>query len=180
MATFTIEVDLKWYDSEDGTLDEVLEERILSGVIAKISNQVSNQVESKIGNFISEQVTEIANEKLIEQIDNFFDTEFTKVDRWGDVIKTTTPKTELKNMLDGFLKDKVDSDGRLTTDSWNNNKNRMEYILDRTAQKHIEQYKKGIAQQVLEGIKDDINKEAQQRVVDSILSDYNLKKLIGK
>ena len=45
--------------------------------------------------------------------------------------------------------------------------------------KQINSFISNISKDVVSGIKDDINKEAQERITKAILSDYNLKKIIN-
>lgn len=175
MAKFNIEVELDWMYEDN--VDEAVKQEVISTLKQEVFKKIEEDIEKEIKQLVSENIEKTINKKLIDYMDNFMNEEFEEIDRWGDAKEVVTPKEKLKSMLDNFLKAKVDSRGRL--DSYGN-ETRLNFVLDETAKKHIKQYQSGISEQVLEGIKEDINKETQERVVKSILSDYDLKKLIGK
>ena len=115
-----------------------------------------------------------------EFIDEFMEKSFDRVDKWGDVVeKNVNVKQLLKERLDGFLNQEVDKNGEVSTYSYDNKTNRIEYVLNNVAKKHISKYQQTISDDILNKIKEDINEETRKNVVDSILSDYSLKRLIN-
>lgn len=175
MAKFNIEVELGWM--YEGNVDQELKQELIDNLTQKLFEKIEDEIEEVIQKEVSKNIDETINKKLLEYMDEFMDHEFKQVDNWGRVKNVTTPKKRLIELLDNFYEEKVDERGRL--DNYGR-QTRLDYMLGETAKEHIRKYQKGISDQVLEGIKEDINKETQERVVKSILSDYDLKKLIGK
>lgn len=176
---FNVEVEIDWL-GDDWTVDEKFACELNKKIEDKLVDRLIEGVDKDITKNISERVNDTIDEKINSFVDEFMDKGFTQVDRWGDVIKeNVNPKDLLKEKLDSFLTSKVDKKtGKSTNDSYSSEQ-RYEYILSKTAKEHIAKWQQEVSDNVLKEIKKDINEETRQKVVDAILKDYNLKKLIN-
>lgn len=120
-----------------------------------------------------DRIKELAEQKRTSLQDLASDLGFgvNSIYKWG----TNTPRVD-KVKLDDFLEEKIDKEGRVAQ---YNGQARYLHVLDQTAKNHIAKYQQGVSEDVLKRIKEDINTETRNKVVDSIMKDYSLKKLIG-
>lgn len=176
---FKVEVDIDWL-GEDWTLDEKIQFEIMNKVEDKLVERLIAGFDDDFVKKTSERAEKLIDDKINEFVDNFMGKEFTRVDEWGDVIEeNVNVKQLLKDRLDKFLSEKVNSKGQVSRRSYDNNTNRIDYVLNEIARKHIEKYQQGVSDDVLRRIKEDINNQTREKVVDSILNDYSLKRLVG-
>ncbi|MGL4695216.1 hypothetical protein [Enterococcus larvae] len=176
---FNVEVEIDWIE-EDGTLSDELNHRLQEKIVEAAVGKLFADASNSISETVIEKVNAAVDDKINSFINDFMNKEFDRTDRWGDVIaKGITPKNLLKEKLDEFLTAKVNKNGQVSSYSYDNETDRLSYILSKTAQEHISKYQQGISDDILRKIKEDINEETRKKVVDSILSDYSLKKLIN-
>ena len=174
---FNVEVEIEWL-GEDWTVDEKFEHELNKKLEEKLLDRLVESVDSDLVTKVSKRVNEVIDERINSFIDEFMDKGCTQGDRWGEVIKeNVNPKELLKEKLDSFMTEDVDDKGKSTSDNWSSKK-RYEYVIDKAAKEHIEKWQTGVSKDVLTKIKKDINEETRKKVVDTILSDYSLKKLI--
>lgn len=168
-----VEVDLDWFN-EESEVDDQIKER----VITKIAEQVVTGISSNYKATIADLAKNKIDEQINKMMNDFLEQGFTPVDSWGDPKgKEVKIKQLLKDKLSKFLEEKVDGYGKVN--NYNNGTPRYQHILNETSKKQIDTFLNNISKEVISGIKHDINEEAKNRVVKSILSDYSLKDLIN-
>lgn len=166
-----LKTDIEWIN-EDGSIDEVISSTIQKAVI----DVVVKKVESSLCERVMKKADEIIDEKLKTLTEEFMSKGFNVYDNWGDIKQVNVNvKDLLKEKLDKYLIEKVDSNFKTTT---YNGKPRYSVVLEKTAEKSINDFMGKISKTVVEGIKNDINAEARERITNSILSDYKLKDII--
>jgi len=168
----SVDFNLDWIE-EERDLDEAIQSRIISEVVKKVSEKINETAIEKI----SLKVNEILDEKIKTMFDDFMDKSFDVCDQWGDVKhKNVNVKNLLKEKLDKLLTEKVDLNGNPTQ---YNGTLRYLQILDQQSKKQIDEFITNISKNVIQGVKADINEEAQKKITKAILGDYDLKKLIS-
>jgi len=168
----SVDFNLDWIE-EERDLDEAIQSRIISEVVKKVSEKINETAIEKI----SLKVNEILDEKIKTMFDDFMDKTFDVCDQWGDVKqKGVNVKNLLKEKLDKLLTEKVDQNGNPTQ---YNGTSRYLQILDQQSKKQIDEFITNISKNVIQGVKADINEEAQKKITKAILGDYDLKKLIS-
>ena len=168
----SVDFNLDWFE-EERDLDEAIQSRIISEVVKKVSEKINETAIEKI----SLKVNEILDEKIKTMFDDFMDKSFDVCDQWGDVKhKNVNVKNLLKEKLDKLLTEKVDLNGNPTQ---YNGTLRYLQILDQQSKKQIDEFITNISKNVIQGVKADINEEAQKKITKAILGDYDLKKLIS-
>ena len=166
MAKFNITVDIDYVD-EDGNLDEVLYDKIVSSVVSKVSDKVVEKMTASVKEKIDEEslkVSEKISEKLNEYMKEFFESPRDIYDKWGDLVKSNTSVREmLKNACDNFMNAMVDDSGKPTTSSsWGKQiYSRAEYMvrkvvnvdMERTIEKATEEISKKIKEKIATEVK---------------------------
>ena len=108
MAKINVTIDLDWI-GEDNSLDEEIKGEIVSSVVNTLSEKVLDELSEEV----EKQISDTIGTRLNEYMDKFFDTPRDITDRWGEVIKEgVTIKSQLKDALDNFMGEKVDSYGK--------------------------------------------------------------------
>lgn len=175
---FNVEVELEWV-GEDWTVDEKFAYELNQRLEEKLLDHLVKSLDGNLVSKVTSRVNDVIDEKLNEFMDEFMSKGFTQVDQWGDVIKeNVNPKELLKAKLDSFLSENVDDKGKSTSDTWRTKK-RYEYLIDNAAREYIDKWQRGVSDDVVAKIKEDINQETRKKVVDSIMTDYSLKNLIN-
>ena len=168
----SVDFNLDWIE-EERDLDEAIQSRIISEVVEKVSKRINDSALEKI----MLKVNSILDEKIKTMFDDFMNKSFDICDQWGDVKqKDVNVKELLKTKLDKMMTELVDQNGNPTN---YNGKQRYLQILDQQSKRQIEDFVSAISKNVISGIKNDINEEARKKITDSILSDYDLKKLLS-
>ena len=168
---FSVEVDIDWID-EESNIDETVSKEI----IGKLVNKIHEQVKKDIDRSVPDKMNKKLDQLIMKTYEELLIKEITPRDSYGDAIgEDTTVINMLKDKLNKFMTEKVDSDGKPTN---YNGELRYKQILNKEAQKQINSFINDVSTKVINGIKDDINAEAQERIARNILSDYDLKKLI--
>ena len=165
-----IEMEIDWINGED------LDDDIKHQVIAEVSKQIIAGIEKDTVKKLTSQVEKALDTQILKTYDEFMNKSFDVRDSWGDMKKEgVNVKELLKEKLDVFMSAKVNKDGE---DGRGYGELRYKHILDRESKKQIDAFISAISEDVIKGIKSDINEEAQKRISEAILSDYSLKKLI--
>lgn len=166
-----VEVNLDWV-SEEESIDEAIQRKVISAVSSEVMKLVDKQRFQAIASVVNDKIDDSVNEML----SGFLEKGFQPTDQWGDKKGEPIKVLDLlKERLENFFLENVDSHGKKTNYSGSP---RYKQILDRESKSIIEKFQTDLSKDVISGIKKDINDEARKRITDSILSDYDLKKLI--
>lgn len=155
MAKINITLDLDWF-GEDGSLDEVLKQKITDEVVRKIADK-------EIGN-ISEDAEEMLKAQIALRLNDYMDELFDKprniTDRWGEVIKeNVTIKSQLKEALDNFVDQRVDRNGNISNSAYDS-KTRVQYM----AEKYYNDYCKGTIEKMAKDTADTIKRMTEEQI----------------
>lgn len=155
MAKINITLDLDWF-GEDGSLDEVLKQKITDEVVQKIADK-------EIGN-ISEDAEEMLKAQIALRLNDYMDDLFSKprniTDRWGEVIKeNVTIKSQLKEALDNFVDQRVDRNGNISNSAYDS-KTRVQYM----AEKYYNDYCKDTIEKMAKDTADTIKRMTEEQI----------------
>jgi hypothetical protein len=172
---FNVQVEIDWIN-EDYSLDEGVSNEIRKKVAEKAYEAIQQTVSEKI----SAQIDDTLDAKIMETYDNFMSKEFTVYDKWGEVVKKeTSVKGMLKEKLDKFFTEKVDKNGKPSNYG---GEERYLYILNKHAQKKMDEFSDKLAKSVLDDIKSDLVKYSEEKaikkVAKAVFSNYQIKQLI--
>jgi len=167
---FNVEIDIS-YLYGDGTLDEAFEGRLVNELV----NKVSNDTKSKIQELATKKIEDVFTQKLNDIFEEFVNKGFTIYDKWGDIEKEKVNVKELlKEKLDNFMSEKLDNYGKASSYGTA----RYAILIKNEHERQINDFLEKLSSTIISQIKEDINKQAIDRISKAILSDYNLKKLI--
>jgi hypothetical protein len=103
-----IEVDLGDWISEDGSIDDEIQNAIVSGCVKRIASSSTDSIKKKIDNI----VVEMAEKKAVELLKEFMDRNILVTDKWGnEKERYENVKEMLEDRFDSFMSQPVDSCG---------------------------------------------------------------------
>lgn len=156
-----IQVEIDWLE-EDGSIDDVVKEEIISGVKRSISQQclakVEKQASTEIDKAISESIKsaqETINKKAIEFADNWLEKEVTITDKWGDKQDCLTITDLIKRTFDDLLKKKVNDRGEFTNDGYGGMR-LIDFLTGQRVRDVVSQHLKGINSDIEKSIKAEV------------------------
>lgn len=162
MARITIEVELGWLH-EDGNIDELVKEEVVSGIVSRISSNIQEQIVKTAQERISEKVSSQLDEQVNKITEQLLNKRFTLTDKWGDVVEAETSVIDqLKKRLDNFMEEKVDKEGR--TGTYQANKTRLDYLIE----KNIDYRFKSAIDSAVKAIKAGLEKHIETTIKDQI------------
>lgn len=115
-----ISVEIDWLD-EEGSIDDIVKEEIISGVKNAISKDCLNNVKAQaskaidlaINNSIASAQKEI-EAKAVQFADDWLEKEVTITDKWGDTQDCLTITDLIKKSFDNLLNKKVNDRGEFS------------------------------------------------------------------
>lgn len=179
-----ITVDLEWL-GEDGDMDSLVKDEIVSGVkdaisrdcLAKVKEEASTQINKAIRDAIDSAKKSI-QEKAIKFADDWLENEVTITDKWGDIQDCLTIKDLVKRNFDKTLEMKVNRSGKFTTDydgipliSYLMN-NRIKEVVQEKIKPIQNDIDNAIARAVNEGIRKNVSEKFAQMVIQTAQDNY--------
>lgn len=174
---FNIEIELDYID-EDGNLDEMIKESILSSVTSIVMKKVSEQVDAKLDEIIIRAATEKAA-TIVDQItEDFMTKEFSRIDKYGDTIEVgLTVKDLLKRDFDQFWSKQVDKNG--SNNSYSGHKqSRLEWKLDEIIKEHSDDFSKTLVRDTENKIKAAMKESLSNSIGNKLVSELGFDKLL--
>lgn len=168
-----IQVELDWLD-EEGNIDDVMKEELVSGVKNAISKQCLKRVEDKASKAIDNAIQEAVeaaektmNLKVVEFVDEWLKTEVVVSDKYGDTVQKGSIKDLVKKQFDQLMNSHVSSDGRIVASGGYGAKTSVIRFLTGEAVREVvdselSNYKRDIDKK----IKDEINNGIKENVSD--------------
>lgn len=163
-----IQVELEWL-GEDGSLDEEVQNQIISGVKAAISKDCLKLVEDKTQKAIEDGMN-VAIETMQLKVTTFFEdwlnNEAVITDRYGDKIEEGSLTDIIKRDFNNCMNEKVDAEGRPTTSSYGSKYTRLEFVTGKKVREVVNDYLASYGKDIDEKIKESIAKGIKDRVSD--------------
>jgi len=174
---FKIEVELDWI-GEEGSLDDEIQKSIVHQVVQAVSEEITKNVQTEATAIIGPKVDELV-EKTYNDLVN------SKVvivtDRWGDKNREYENMRDLiKAKWDGFLGEKVDSQGRPTT-SYNNSdaKTRVEHLVNEQLTKFSQEWTKRVLVEITDNIKSTLSADLRAALGERVMDLIDIKSLVA-
>jgi len=158
-----IQVEIEWL-SEDGNIDDVVKEEIISGVKGAISKQCLAQVQKQASVEIDKAIAEsiksaqqAINQKAISFADEWLEKEVTITDKWGDKTDCLTIKDLVKRSFDNLLERKVDDRGDFTNGNYSSSGMRLiDFLTGQRVREVVATHLKGINSDIEKAIKAEV------------------------
>lgn len=156
-----IQVEIDWLE-EDGSIDDVVKEEIISGVKRSISQQclakVEKQASVEIDKAIRESIVsaqQAINQKALEFAQNWLEKEVTITDKWGDKQDCLTITDLIKRTFNNLLERKVNDNGQFANDSYGSMR-LIDFLTGKRVQDVVAQHLKGINSDIEKAIKAEV------------------------
>ena len=173
MAKIKLEIDLDWL-GEDGSVDETIKEEIINNITSKVNKDILKTAENTAKERIEEVISLRIDEHVNKILEEMMLKEFQPVDRYGDAVgKKKTVKGMIKDRLDNYMTESVDSNGNKTEDRYNSKSTRMEWILSKIATTDMKRQIDKVTEEANKKIKQYIESELKAKLGE------NMSKLIG-
>jgi hypothetical protein len=110
---FNITVDLDWLEEEGGNLDEIVKSQVIDAVVSRVSASAIGEATRAAQEAASGRILAAIDEQVAQITKSLLDRRFDLTDKYGHVkVADTCVMDELKKQLDGFLTERVDSNGK--------------------------------------------------------------------
>lgn len=170
---FKIEVEVD-YISDEGSIDEMVMEKIANSIVEKMSDKSINSLSSKAEKLINDRATELVDDVFKGIMNNPIDI----TDNWGQVIKSYGNTEEMiKARFDSFLLERVDSNGNSTSYG---STTRIDLIIKNQIDKTAKEFTKNAIDEVSKRIKETLSEDLKMKLGDKLLNVIEIDKLITK
>lgn len=131
-----------------------------------ISDEIKARINEKVDAAFAVNVDDFINKAINDSINNGFEKEYTRVDRWGVIEgEPTTIKKELEKITSVYWGEKVDKYGNPTSSSYNN-MTRAEYLMNKICSddfsKEMEQNATNITGYIKDGLRSELRKSTDK------------------
>jgi len=174
---FNIELEIDWIE-EDGSIEEQVKEDLKSQIISKIDKKITSEVNAEIDKSIISKMDTKIQSICDDIVENFMHKQFTKTDRYGDIIETTTLENYLKDTFESYWDEMVDSSGGKS--SYNAKKKRVEWIIDEKIMKQSQDFSKSLIKDTEKKIKDYMAIEMKERIGEKFFAELGFSKMLEK
>jgi signal recognition particle subunit SEC65 len=185
MAKINITVDLDCLGDEEGSesFDEILRSEIISGVVSyytkNIDKNIIAEAEAKIKKIDTDTAEKINNqidEKMAGILDGFLERKINTYDKWGEVVKEGIPIIDLvKEKLDKFMTEKVDSSGR--SGNYDAKYPRLEYVIQKNITHEMERRIDKAASEIRSKLEEHMQKQLEEKVGKNLIDLLKLDKM---
>lgn len=161
-----IQVELDWLDGE-GSIDDEVQNQIISGVKQAISRDCMKLVEQKTQAAIDEGMSSaigLMQEKVSIFFEDWLNNEATITDRYGDAIEKGSLKDIIKREFNNCMNEKVDASGKHT--SYGAKYTRLEFVTGKKVQEVVDSYLSSYGKNIDATIKTTIEEGIKSRVSD--------------
>jgi len=175
---FKIEVDLEWIEDEEGNIDSMVKDEIVSTVLRKIkTDDIEAKIKHRIDEILSNVVIKGLDENVNKTYNEFVKKEISITNDYGDVIKNCTIYDLIKDKFDNFMTETVDSSGRPST-SYSKKGKRIDWLIDQRIAEHSKEFTKDAVETIEKSLKKYFSEEMKRQVSDVILKNTGLQKMI--
>lgn len=171
---FNIEVEIDWL--HDDNIDEVVEERLVSGIVRKISDDVKERVEYKAEEKLQKQIDEIIGQKITETYDKMLGEEIRVTDKWGKTKEKGTIRDLIKKRFDNAMETKVDDRGKPT--NHRSVGTRREYLINKRVESVIDKKVKELTEHIDENINKRLEENLKTEIGEKLFKTLELDKFI--
>lgn len=176
MMTVKCEISLDWI--EDGSIDEIIQDRIITETVAAVKISIQKQIDSMAVDILNTRVNAMLDQIWID----FIEKRVNLTDKYGDVVEThDSIKDMLKARLDNFINQRVDKDGKPFTGNscGYNSKPKIEWLLEDISKKHTDNFIKQIQQDFELKLKQQFNAALKDKISESMLKTVNVAQLLA-
>jgi len=114
-----ITVDLEWL-GEDGSIDDIMKDELISGVKNAISKNCLARVEKEASEAVNKAIdlavqsaNTLIEEKVLSFVEAWLSNEVIVTDKYGEEVKRGSIKDLIKQQFDGMMNSTVNSDGKV-------------------------------------------------------------------
>lgn len=168
-----IQVELDWLD-EEGNIDEIMQDSLISGVKSAISQQCLKRVEDKASKAIDKAIDEaISNAeaqiagKALEFFSQWLETDVVVSNKWGEEAKRGSIKDIIKGQFDSMMNEVVDSSGKIVGQGGYGAKTTVvKYLSGVVVKELVESQLKDYSKELDSKIKEEVNNGIKKNVSD--------------
>lgn len=173
---FNIEINIDWID-EDSSLDDNIKNQIIDTVTAEVRENTMTDVSQKVVAILEGKVEEL----VTETYSNIINKPIKITDKYGDVKKEYDGVKEMiKEKFDKWLLEKVNSDGRPATSTYNTNYSRIDWFIQKHLKPLSEKFTKEMVQTVTSKLKSTLTEDMKNLLGERVLEVVNVKQLLEK
>lgn len=161
-----IQVELDWMD-EEGSLDDEVQNQIISGVKQAISKDCMKLVEQKTQKAIDDGMTSavsLMKDKVSVFFEDWLNNEATITDRFGDTVEKGSIKDIIKREFNNCMNEKVGSDGKAS--GYGAKYSRLEFVTGKKVKEVVDSYLSSYGKDIDKTIKATIEQGIKSRVSD--------------
>ena len=173
---FNFEVEIDWL--HDDNIDEVVEERLVSGIVRKISDDVKERVEYKAEEKLQKQIDETIGQKITETYDKMLGEEIRVTDRWGDIKEEGTIRDLIKKRFDNAMGTKVNDRGKPS--DYSSVGTRRQYLINKRVEKVVNKKVKELTKHIDENINQRLEENLKTEIGEKLFKTLDLDKFIKK
>ena len=176
MMTVDCKINIDWI--EDGSIDEVIQDKIVAEAVASIKTAIAAKVDGLAVDILNTRV----NTMLDEIWANFMEKRVNITDKYGDPIEShESIKDMLKAKLDDFINQRVDAEGKVYPPSSKcpyNSKPRIEYMMDKLVASHTKTFIDGVQRDFDMRLKETLDKGLKSAISSSMLKQVDVGSLL--
>lgn len=174
-----VEVEIDWMD-EDGNIDNVVKDEIISSVASKIQVGVLDKMKARMENIVMKTLDKRVEKASDKIISSFLTRKFSIQDRYGDVIKTgVTIKGRIKENLEKFWGELVDSRGAGKNEYGRGEyKKRVEWYIDNEIADQSKVFAETLTTDTENKIKESMKKNLADTIGSKLVAELGLDKLL--
>lgn len=161
-----IQVEIDWLE-EDGSIDDEIQQQIITGVKQAISKDCLKLVEQKTQQAIDDgmkSAISLMQDKVSDFFEDWLNTEAVITDRYGDKMEEGSLRDIIKREFNNCMNEKVDSDGKRS--SYGTKYTRLEFITGKKVSEVVDGYLSKYGKDIDSTIKTTIEKGIKSRVSD--------------
>jgi len=162
-----IQVELDWLE-DDGSIDDVVQQEIISGVKRAISKDCLKLVEKKTQQAIDDGVNAavgLMQEKVAGFFEEWLNTEAVISDKYGDTVEKGSLKEIIKREFNNCMNQNVDKDGK-SCNGYGAKYSRLEFVTGKKVKEIVDESLSRYGKDIDRTIKETIEKGIKLRVSD--------------
>lgn len=176
MMTVECKINIDWI--EDGSIDEIIQERIVDEAVASIRTAIASKVDVLAVDILNTRV----NTMLDEIWENFMEKRVNITDKYGDPIEShESIKDMLKAKLDDFINQKVDSNGQAYPPSKScphGAKPRLDHLMAVAINEHTKTFVNQVQRDFDIRLKETLNATLKESISSSMLKAVNIGEIL--